>query len=211
MFVPGTELFVHFVGSGKTRVLHPVKVDRVEEGIPYVWLAEEDPPLASLTEDCCEIVIFFHGTKELMQQPATINAIVQGEEKVTFGIQTTGEAVSAESRKSYRVCTVLGSYEADLGDEGARHIVDVSATGLAIIATGTYAFGQVLPIAFDLKGKRYKGSVCVQSIKPVSQGTRYGMVYADAEKNKTDNLDEGLQRLTMDAQRTHLRRLSGAA
>ena len=210
MFVPGTELFVHFVGPDKTRVLHPVKVDRVEEGIPYVSLVEEDPPLASLTEDS-EIVIFFHGTKEFMQQPATINEIVHGEEKVTFGIQTAGDAVSAESRKSYRVCTVLGSYEVDLGDEGARHIVDVSATGLAIIATGEYAFGQVLPIAFDLKGKRYKGTVCVQSIKPVSQGTRYGMVYADAENGKTDNLDEGLQRLTMDAQRTHLRRLSGAA
>ena len=208
MFVPGTEFFVHFAGDGKTRVLNPVKVDRVEEGVPFVWLNGEVPPF-ELLEENGEIILFFHGPKEFMQQPAKITEIVSDEGKTTFGVQTTGDAVSAESRNCYRVCTVLGSYKAQFGDEGKRQIADVSATGLAIMATGDYPFGKVFPISFELNGKSYAGAGCIQSIKKVKAGTRYGLLMVEC--NKKDNLEEGLQKLTMDAQRTQLKRLSGAA
>jgi len=208
MFVAGTEFFIHFASTGKTSMLNPVKVDRVEEGVSYVFFVGEFPPFEAAVEGA-EAVIFFHGPKEFMQQPAVVTEVIDDNGKTFFGIQTTGDAVSAESRKCYRVCTVLGSYEATIGDEGRRHIVDVSATGLAVMADGDYAFGQVLPVSFELNGKTYSGAACVQSVKKVKAGTRYGLLCVEC--GNKDNLEDGLQKLTMDAQRTQLKRLSGAA
>lgn len=208
MFRAGQDLFVHLGGAGHQRVLHPIRVCEVEDDVSFVVFQDQSQGVGSIEPDQA-VVLFFQGPKEFMQQPAQIVGMRQEESGLWLGIRTTGDPASAESRQCFRVCTVLGSYITSIDNETGCRIADVSATGFGVFAKGDYAFGDVVDVSFELEGCSYSGRACVQSLKQVAAGFRYGLLNVDGDGE--GNLADGLQRLTMHAQRTQLKRISGAA
>lgn len=207
MMSPGQELFVSFPASGTTRVLHAAKICTVEDDVMTFKFVEPDlVPVEA--EDAC--TLFFDGPKEFMQQPAERVALEDAadtEEPFDLALRLAGEAVSAESRKCYRVGTSLAHYEGTFGKLGTCHIVDVSATGVGFVSQAKLKVGDSVEFSFELNGKSYSGKGFIQSHKEVRIGNRYGVLCTA----NNPALAKGLQLLTMDAQRTQLRRLSGAA
>ena len=207
MLSPGREMFVSFPSSGATRVLHAAKVCTM--GDDLITLKFLEPDLIPVeAEGAC--TVFFDGPREFMQQPAERVAYDDApdtDEAFDLALQLAGEAVSAETRKCYRVGTSLAQYYGGFGSFGECHIVDVSATGLGFVCGTRMKIGTGVDFSFELHGHTYSGRGFVQSQKETRNGYRYGLLCTSDDPA----LAKGLQQLTMDAQRTQLRRLSGAA
>ena len=207
MVNPGKEVFVSFPSGGATRVLHAAKVRTLGDDVITIKFVEPDlVPVQA--EGAC--TVFFDGPREFMQQPAEQVAFEDApdtEETFDLALQLAGEAVSAESRKCYRVGTSLAHYQGTFGTFGTCHIVDVSATGLGFVCNTRLKIGDGVDFSFELHGRSYSGRAFVQSHKEERSGHRYGLLCTSDDPALT----KGLQQLTMDAQRTQLRRLSGAA
>ncbi len=202
----GDEVFVHFAGGTGIRTLHAGKVEQQRDGVIAVRFAE---PEGLPTEPAAAMIVFFHGPEEFMQQPGQPVEFENEAGETVAGIRLLGAPVSAESRKCFRVSTVLADYSADFGKVGVCKIADVSAEGVAFIAPNRLSLGECVEIKLTVLGRSSTGRGFIQSIKQVRDGYRYGLLCTnDAGMG---GLDKGLQRLTMDAQRTQLRRLSGAA
>lgn len=207
MVNPGQEMFVSFPSGGATRVLHAAKVRTRDEDVITVKFVEPDLVPVHADGAC---TIFFDGPREFMQQPAEhveFEEAPDTEETFDLALKLAGEAVSAESRKCYRVGTSLAHYRGNFASFGSCHIVDVSATGLGFVCNTRMKIGEGVDFSFELHGTTYSGRGFIQSHKEERSGHRYGLLCT------SDNpaLTKGLQHLTMDAQRTQLRRLSGAA
>lgn len=207
MVQAGQEVFVSFAGGPAVRVLHGAKVtERADELITVEYLEPEGVP----GEPDGPLTVFFEGPKEFMQQPGELaggdEGLVGG---ATAAIRLFGEPVSAESRRCYRVGTVLADYRADLGALGVCKLVDVSAVGVGFLSDRRLKPGRRVEIKFNLGRATSHGMGFIQSVKEVRRGYRYGLLCAEDKGH--GGLARGLQQLTMDAQRTQLRRLSGAA
>ncbi|MBK7404193.1 MAG: PilZ domain-containing protein [Phycisphaerales bacterium] len=207
MFRSGQELFIDFGGLTTQRVLHPVVAgDPVEDATRIAFVdrdIDQAPPQPGTT-----VTIFFHGPNEFMQVPGEVVHLATEDEGSPLGVRAIGDPASAETRKCFRVSTVLADYQANLGRLGRRKIADVSATGIAFVTTHKLALGDAVDVSIDVGGRRFEGRGFVQSVKEVRQGHRYGVLCTNSGKT---NIQKGLQLLTMEAQRSQLRRLSGAA
>ena len=154
-----------------------------------------------------DILIYFNGPNSFMQQPARIVIEPSEETESAFGFETTGDAVSAEGREMFRVGVSLAEYTADV--EGtARKLADVSVLGLAFFADAVYEIGTIVGVSFTVGDETFSGRCRVQSVKETGSGPRYGVLFMNGAD--AGNLESGLRKLTMDAQRTQLRRLSRA-
>lgn len=207
MLSPSQELFVSFPNASGTRVLHAAKVLSLADDMVTLKFVEPDYLPVDVSETS---TIFFDGPREFMQQPGErVECDTAPDTEATFdlALRLAGEPVSAESRKCFRVGTALADYTGQFGAIGTCQIVDVSATGVGFVSESRLKIGAGVDFAFDLHGKSYSGKGFIQSHKEVRAGHRYGLLCT------ADNpaLAKGLQQLTMDAQRTQLRRLSGAA
>ena len=211
MLQNGQDVFVSFAGGSELRILHAARVvDRTDEALTIRF----DDPETLPTEQTEAVTMFFDGPSEFMQQPAGFAETETESEDTestpgTFTITPIGQPVSAESRKCYRVGTVLADYTANLGRLGRCKVVDVSAAGVGFLNERKLKLGDSVDIEINVHGKVSSGSGFVQSIKEVKTGYRYGLLCVE-DKGK-GGLAKGLQQLTMDAQRTQLRRLAGAA
>ncbi|VAX41535.1 hypothetical protein MNBD_PLANCTO03-1205 [hydrothermal vent metagenome] len=206
MIQNGQDIYIHFAGGTNLRVLHAAKtISRVDDIITVNYTEPDEVP----TEPAESMTVFFHGPAEFMQQPGEHIEFENDEGEMQTGIKLIGEPVSAESRKCFRVSTVLAEYKAKLGNLGSCKLVDVSAAGVGFLTDTRLALGDSIDIEMTLAGKTCKGKGFIQSVKEIPAGYRYGLL-CTGDKGAGD-LPKGLQRLTMDAQRTQLRRLSGAA
>jgi hypothetical protein len=202
----GDEVFVHFAGGTGTRVLHASKAVMHDEGVITVNYAE---PEALPTAPATTMIVFFHGPVEFMQQPGERIELSDDAGEPVAAIRLLGEPVSAESRKCFRVGTVLADYSADFGVLGTCKLVDVSAAGVGFLSTRRCSLGESFEVKLSVHGRVSKGRGFIQSVKEVRHGYRYGLLCTN--DGGAGGLDKGLQQLTMDAQRAQLRRLSGAA
>ena len=142
-----------------------------------------------------------------MQQPARIEAVLQSEPRTVFGFETTGELVSAEARQCYRVSTVMASLTAVVADEECP-LLDVSASGFAILSTAQHKMGKVVTVVLHYKGTKYTGQARIQSIREMPDGRiRYGFNAQDSKRAGGD-LHKGQRQITMDVQREQLRRFA---
>lgn len=207
MFKPGQELFIDFGGTKQQRVLHAAIAGEHAAGANRFTFVESDLMTTSPAPGS-SVTVFFNGADEFMQQPAEIVGMEAVDDLPPVGIRLIGEAVSAETRKCFRVSTALANYHADLGRLGRRRLVDVSATGVAFITPEQLTLGDAVDLTIEVGGRRFEGRGFVQSVKEVRQGYRYGVLCSNTG---TGLIQKGLQQLTMDAQRSQLRRLSGAA
>ena len=203
----GQNIFLQLPDETEQRILHPTKVTGLQESGVTAFVEDQ----AITVEAGTEAFIYFERKREFMQQSIRIEAIMEAEDEESpsiFAFQGTAEPVSAESRQCYRVSLVLADYISDFGDKKRCKVTDVSATGFSCITTESFKMGAVVPATLYLQGQSFEGKTCVQSIKQLDDGTfRYGLHVVKGRDGGT--LPNGVQKISMVAQREQLKRLSG--
>jgi hypothetical protein len=203
MLTAGTAIFVEIPGEADPRLLHAAKVTGAEGQVCTAELVEGRPPFQA----GLDVFIYFEVQHRFMQQAARIEAILQTEPRVVIGFETAGEAVSAEARQCYRVSTVMADLTVTVADETCA-LLDVSATGFAVLATTRHRPGKMVKVTLHYRGEHYSGSARIQSVREMPGGRiRYGINAAD-DKKARGSLLKAQRQITMDIQRTHLRRLA---
>jgi len=202
MLAVGTPLFLLVPDSSKTRVLHPGKVVGFDGGIFVVQL-DEPMPLAEGTD----VVAFACVRNKFLQQGAIVGA--QGDAAIENGLTLTlvGEAVSAESRQTYRVSVAVANFKAAIGKETDCQVVDVSPEGFAAIAKAEHRIGSNVQVNFSVEGQTVSAAARVQTVKTRDDGKfRYGFLIAQ----KGTPARKALQAISAAIQRQQLKRLSAA-
>lgn len=205
MLAPGFDMFIQLPREDDQRVLNPGTIQEVADGRYTATFNDAD--LAA--EAGQEVIVYFHRGNEFMQQSARIDAVMPTEEQTIIVFETVGEPVSCESRQCFRASTVMAGLTARLGDEDNCQLLDVSATGFAVMAAATHHVGNVLEAELHHDGKNYRGTATVQSVRAMDHDRiRYGL-HVVADKNSGGTLQKGCQHIAMAVQREQARRLSG--
>ncbi len=97
---------------------------------------------------------------------------------------------------------------ARVGREDGCSVLDISASGFAVLAATQHPVGAVVPVTLRHKGTRFTGDACVESAFPSGRGFRYGMRAVGDEQSGGD-LAKGQVHIAMAVQRLQLRRLAG--
>lgn len=203
------EAYFELSSSSDKRELHPLTVLARQGNSWTVGCLE--PGL--VVDEESDVRIYYDLHRQFMQQPAKVGVIRNDEESdtVEFEIQLQGKPVSAESRQCFRVVTVLADRWMKFGEEDRCQIVDISATGCAVISHQDLQSSKTIAASIEYRNKTYQGTLCVQSKRVLSSGRiRYGLHCTDGKK-KDSNLLMALQIISMEIQREQLRRLAGAA
>lgn len=207
MLSPQLNVYLRLPSTSSKRILHATKIVEVIEKVYVVQPESQTLPL----EPDQELLLYFGLDRQFMQQPIRVNAVIDTEDRPTFGIEVTGEPVSAESRKSYRVSTVISDMSATVDDVADCKLVDVSASGFAVIAPLSFNVGGQAQVSLFHDNASFTGNATVQSVAPFSETqTRYGF-YLSNQPHESAELDRAVQKIAMDLQREQLRRLSGSA
>jgi len=161
-----------------------------------------------------EVLMYFNGKSEFMQQVARIKEVAQPEEgsgePITFTLEPVGDAISAESRQNYRVSTISAGLEASVGEEADLTVQDLSSTGFAVLASAEYDLGQTVEVSIAHGEEQCHGTAAIESIRNFGPGRiRCGM-RAIEEDPHTGEFLQVLQRISLAVQREQLQR-SGAA
>jgi hypothetical protein len=206
MLTIGTGLFIQVPDETDQRILHPAKVTAVDGTLVTAQLEDEDVPV----EPGQNVFIYYEFRREFMQQSARIDAVSDVETAAVVGLETTGDAVSSESRQCHRVSTVTANLSASLGAEDACELTDVSATGFSVIAGEEHRRGTTLTATIRFEGRTYSGIGCIQSVKTLGPGRiRYGLHVGESDE-RSETLAQGLRAVSTSVQRKQLRRMAGA-
>ncbi|MEZ4291290.1 MAG: hypothetical protein R3E53_12450 [Myxococcota bacterium] len=160
-----------------------------------------------------EVLMYFNGRREFMQQVGRIREIVVAEEGEadgpTYVIEPVGDPISAENRQHYRVSTISAGVQARVEGEDQVQVQDLSATGFAVVAAGDYQLGQTVDVGIVLGEERCHGLASVQSIRALGPGrVRYGLRAIETHPHTGEFL-EVLQRISLAIQREQLQRSGG--
>ena len=161
-----------------------------------------------------EVLMYFSGKNEFMQQVGCIKEIIEAEEGSDEGpmfvIDPIGDPISAESRQNYRVSTLSANLEARVGDEENLQVQDLSSTGFAVLAGEEYELGQVIEVGIAHADMQCHGRASVQSVRPLGPNRiRYGL-RAIEEDPHTGEFLQVLQKISLSVQREQLQRSGGA-
>ena len=202
----GTGFFVQVPDESNERILHPALVEDFEGCSYTAQLKEDEAPLKGGQN----VFIFYEFKGEFVRQPACMSALSHTQSGINFAFQFTGEPVSAERRQCYRVSTVMAAVTATIGDEENCAVVDVSATGFAVIAAKQRNIGDVVDTIVHSGNENFSGQGRIESVRESNCGRfRYGLHCVDAmSKGKALRIE--LQKISATVQRQHLRRLSRA-
>ena len=223
MFDKGHRFFVQIPGVSGAPILHPATILDTSRDI-YTAVSTDAVRQLEARDECR---IFFERRREFMQQLSTIDSILSGVQNddvpapadmdldssaalCVFGFRTLGEPVSAENRQCYRVSAVMYEVSADFGTETDCKVLDVSATGFAVMSDQRHEPGVVLDTTLQFEGKRYAGKVCVQNVAEHYSGRfRHGL-YGVRASDGTCDLEKGCGIVNTGIQRLQLRRLKAA-
>ncbi|MEE9129217.1 MAG: PilZ domain-containing protein [Phycisphaerales bacterium] len=201
---PGTGCFVQVPDESSQRILHSAVVQGFATSAYSAELQEDAAPL----ESGQDIFVYYESSGKFARQPARIVVIVDTPSGCTFTFQFTGDAESGETRQCYRVSTIMAAVTATLGDEENCPVVDVSATGFAVIAAEQYMATDIVEATIRFEGETFSGQGRIESVQELSAGRiRYGLHCVDG-KATSETLGKGLQQISATVQRQHLRRLS---
>jgi len=224
MLSKGAEVFITCGRDADKRILHPASVLAVSGNVFSIQLSGGDLPISA----GATVLVFYDLNRQFTKQSGNVvamhdprtgcstgdatnlaaNATKGG--GAVFGCELVGQPISAESRDSFRVCTVVANITGDLGIERNCPLMDVSATGFAMIAKSSYRISDVIAAMLRHEGKEFKGRAVVQSVKELPGGRfRYGLHCMD-ERNGESNLRKGCQQISMACQRAQLRRLAAS-
>lgn len=204
MWSSGTDLFVQLPAQTAMRVLLGGTVSGFDDGV--IQFRPNDRLAVEAGQD---LRIYFERSREFMQQPARVEAVLDTDRGTILAIRPEGEAVSAEDRQCYRVSTIFAELRIDVEGE-ACPLTDVSVQGFSIISKASYRQGQTIAARLIYEGKSYEGRAQVQSLKDLGGSARYGLLCAGTKSSGAAGLDRGLQQVSMGVQRMQLRRRAGA-
>ena len=213
MFSAGKGVFVQIPDGSVQRLLHPGRVVAVDAAAVAVELIDSD-----LSPQAGQALLLFVDHKgEFVQQPGRVGGVRSVEPRAVIGVELIGKPISAESRQSYRISTSLAGLGARIGALGECRLLDVSATGFAVVArvaapsATRLAVGDLVPADLELDGDKFTGMVSVQNAQKFDDNhARYGL-YCVEEGQPGFDLQSGLLRISVYVQREQLRRLSRSA
>ena len=161
-----------------------------------------------------EVLMYFSGKTEFLQQVGRIKEVLPAEEDdeagPTFVIEPVGDPISAESRQHYRVSTISADLKARVGEEEELEVQDLSSTGFAVLASKDYQIGQTIEVGIMHEEERCHGIASVQSVRAFGPGRiRYGL-RAIEEDPHTGEFLQVLQRISLAVQRDQLQRGGGS-
>lgn len=207
MLKTDSELYIQNPTVTDRRSLHIGTV--TESGPETMTLSFEDVRFELEADQ--EIVIYYTVKRKFMQQAAKVVEALETETEHAqiVVVKTSGDAVSAEGREHYRVSTVSADIKARLGKEKDCTLVDISATGFAVICHKEHALGSTDEAAVHYGDETYEGTVCIQSVRDIGRGRiRYGMRYLDDEAS-AGTLKTGLRKVSIAVERQLLKNQSG--
>ena len=192
------------------RLRRSVVVDASADEFSIQFVAE---PFAFEVDQ--EVLMYFNGKREFMQQIARVTEVSHPEEgsdeSITFVLETVGDPISAENRQHYRVSTISANLEANVGSEENLSVQDLSSTGFAVLATNQYELGQTVEVSIAHGEEHCHGIASIQSVRDFGGGRiRYGM-RAIEEDPHTGEFLQVLQRISLAVQREQLQRSGGAS
>jgi len=204
MFKTGTDILFQEPTS-ETRLLRGSTVAETEGEHFTVEFGEEEIQL----EVGQELLCYFDGKREFMQQIVRLVELLAKEPQLVAKLVTVGDPISAESRQTCRVSAISVDIFAEVGEERGLRLQDVSATGFALIAKGSYPIGATLPVSITFEGDIYSGVAAIQSGRQLRPGRiRYGL-HPLAEGPGAGDLLDGLRQVSLAVQREQLKRNSG--
>lgn len=207
MIKTNTKVFLGIPDESEKRILHPGKVVKVSETIITAEFVEEDLHL----EKGMDLFLYYYISRKFTKLPARIKSVSWTEPSIMVALETTGDPVSADTRQFFRVSALRGDLTADFGPEKNCVVVDVSATGFAVHATGRYKVGTRVEAVVYHEGKALSGTVTVMNVRERSKGQfRYGVLCLD-DADSGGSLKNGLPKVSLAIQRKELARLSGLA
>lgn len=199
-----TKMFMQIPDQSGQRVLHPATVIEEKEGIITAELETKNFEV----EPDQEVFVYHEIQREFMKQAAIISEPIETEIESVVRFHTTSEPVSAENRQCYRASTVIADLIATLGTEIACPLLDVSATGFALIAKHKYDIGNHVEVTLFFEDQEYSSLGCVQNVRTLSKERfRYGFLGVD-DRQTGRNLMKGLEIINTSVQRGQLRNLS---
>ena len=141
-----------------------------------------------------------------MKQGARVELVSKRDSTTAFCFELTGDPVSAERRQCYRVSTVMAQVLATFGAEENCPVVDVSATGFAVVASNRYRTATVVDATVHYGGIAFSGKGRIESVRELKSGPiRYG-VHCISDMGTGGTLQAGLPKICASVQREHLRR-----
>lgn len=205
MIKTGSDILFQEPTSDTRRLRRSTVVDDSDDRFAIQFVAE---PFAFEAEQ--EVLMYFNGKREFMQQVGRVVDVTVPEEAsdepITFTIEPVGDPISAESREHYRVSTINANLEARVGGESDLQVQDLSATGFAVLASEPHSLGETLDVAISHGEYACHGIASVQSVRELGPGRiRYGMRAIDSDPHTSEFL-EVLQRISLAVQREQLQR-----
>ena len=205
--VPDTGFYLQIPDESEERILYPATVQEWNENIYTAGLQTDDPTL----EAGQEVLIYYEIERELVKQGAHIEWVSETDSTTAFRFELTGDPVSAERRQCYRVSTMMAEVSATFGTEENCPVVDVSATGFAVVASQRYRTATVVDATVHYAGIASSGKGRIESVRELEPGRiRFGL-HCISDKETGGTLQAGLQKIWTSVQRQHLRRLKRAS
>jgi hypothetical protein len=207
-----TNIFIQCPDEYPQRVLLPGRVVGVNDQTYSAAMAQGESDFSAGQN----VLVYYDLKGKFTQQSARIDAVMRGgtsegesdnSSLLVIGFQITGEPSSAESRESYRACAVIRDLQAAVNKEQQCLVLDISATGLAVVTQSSYAVNQQVAVAMDYLGKAYTGQGNVQSVRKMDDDRWRVGLHVPTQLN--GNLERGLQLICVAIQRQQLTRLSG--
>ncbi len=207
MFTVNMPLHIMLADAKGTSELYPGTVTKVAEVIEAEFniVATIPHPQAG-----AEAVIFFEIRGKFFQQKTTIGGFVAAPRggPVMGTFYPVGAPVSAEKRSIFRVSVATSEIKATIDRERDCQVVDISPEGFAAIARGIYAPGSLVNVELPVGNQKIAGQARIQTARQLSPTrTRYGFFIPPSRAD----MRKALQRLSVEAQRNQLKRLSRTA
>ncbi len=203
MLATGAEVFVQ-IGEGSEGHMHTARVVAWSENLVTAAFAGYDVPVsAGQTAWLC-----YDWDGQFLRRPCRVDAVMDGEDRRTVGLQLGSDATAADRRESTRVSTAIVGLTIEVNGEPGCPLLDVSANGFAAVASVKIDIGHTADVSLQHAGRRFHGQVRVRSAREITPGQyRYGM-YCLVHRTAGGDLPEGLRRVRDAVMRRRTRRTS---
>jgi hypothetical protein len=190
MLATGSEVFLQ-VGEGADGRMFTARVVAWTESL--VTAAFTDLELNVAAGQTAWLCYDWDG--QFLRRAVRVDAVMDGEDRRTVGLQLVSDANPADRRESARISTAIVGLSVEVNGEVGCPLLDVSANGFAVVASVALEVGQTADVSLIHAAKRFHGQVRVRSATEITPGQyRYGM-YCLVHRSAGGDLAEGLRRV----------------
>ncbi len=124
-----------------------------------------------------ERLIYYHQFKKFVQRRVEIEERSENGPLLRMVMKFIGDAVSAETRREYRVSAIDAGLSATLDTEDRCTVQDISMSGVGVICRRNHSVGQPLDVTLRYKDDQFSGQMVVQYGRELDvERTRYGLL-----------------------------------